>query len=217
MPDSLRSLLDGQLAYYRARASEYDRVYDERGDFVMKGPLVEELPIEGKVLELACGTGQWTTLLARRAERLTAVDGSPEMIAIARERVRAAGQPVEFMEADLFAWSPVRRYDTVFFAFWLSHVPPARFVAFWEAVATALAPGGRVVFVDTSIGDRVGEDVLDGAHPTVLRRLDDGSEHEIVKVFHDTDLLAAQLRELGWSASVRRVGTRFIAGVATRD
>jgi hypothetical protein len=33
---------------------------------------------------------------------------------------------VEFIEADVFAWEPPRRYDTVLFAFWLTHVPPTR-------------------------------------------------------------------------------------------
>jgi trans-aconitate methyltransferase len=55
---------------------------------------------------------------------VTAVDAAPEMLALARQRVRDL--PVEFVQADLFAWQPPRRYDTVFFAFWLTHVPPAR-------------------------------------------------------------------------------------------
>jgi hypothetical protein len=33
---------------------------------------------------------------------------------------------VRFICADLFAWSPERRYDVVFFGFWLSHVPLER-------------------------------------------------------------------------------------------
>jgi hypothetical protein len=30
---------------------------------------------------------------------------------------------VRFVQADLFAWKPDRRYDVAFFGFWLSHVP----------------------------------------------------------------------------------------------
>ncbi|MDP9643727.1 ubiquinone/menaquinone biosynthesis C-methylase UbiE [Actinopolyspora lacussalsi] len=38
------------------------------------------------MLELACGPGTWTPELARHASTLTAVDSSPEMLRVARER-----------------------------------------------------------------------------------------------------------------------------------
>jgi hypothetical protein len=37
---------------------------------------------------------------------------------------------VRFVAADLFTWTPDRRYDVVFFGFWLSHVPAERFASF---------------------------------------------------------------------------------------
>src|SRR5947208_2365425 len=65
----------------------------------------------GDVLELACGPGTWTTMLADRAQTLTAVDGSPEMLAEAAGRPH--GEHVRFVHADLFEWHPERRYDSV--------------------------------------------------------------------------------------------------------
>ncbi|WP_338059299.1 class I SAM-dependent methyltransferase [Streptomyces coacervatus] len=59
------------------------------------------------MLEPACGTGQWTRLLAACAESVTAVDAAAEMPALARARTAAAC--VEFVEADLFAWQQPRR------------------------------------------------------------------------------------------------------------
>ena len=88
-----------------------------------------------EVLELACGTGSWTAQLLRHAAHVTAVDASPEMLALARARV-GDDERVAFVEADLFAWRPVRRYDVVCFGFWLSHVPDERFDAFWRSSPT---------------------------------------------------------------------------------
>jgi ubiquinone/menaquinone biosynthesis C-methylase UbiE len=120
MDDDVQALVAEQVAYYRARAPDYDDAYlGKDWDRCM-----QELPIAGDVLELACGSGQWTRLLAARARSVTAVDAAPEMLAIARQRV--GNLPVEFIEADVFAWEPPRRYDTVLFAFWLTHVPPTR-------------------------------------------------------------------------------------------
>jgi len=137
MDDEVQPLVGEQVAYYRARAGEYDN--DIAGLDKDWDQSIDELPVTGDVLELACGTGRWTPLLAARAHSVTAVDAAPEMLALARQRV--GNLPVEFIQADVFAWEPLRRYDTVFFAFWLTHVPPERFAAFWSMIGMAW-PGG---------------------------------------------------------------------------
>jgi SAM-dependent methyltransferase len=209
----LDELLRDQITYYRAGAGEYDRAYENREDLRSLDELAAGLPLAGDVLELACGTGQWTRLLAARGHRVTALEAAPEMLAVARERV--AGLGVEFVEADLFAWRPARRFDTVFFGFWLSHVPPARYAAFWALVESALRPGGQACFVYTGPGEAAAEEILTGQPaPAVRRRLEDGSMHRVAKTFLDPGRLTAVLEELGWSARVWPVGTTLIAGLA---
>jgi SAM-dependent methyltransferase len=206
------ALLAEQAAYYRAGAAEYDRAYTVRPQLRELLALVDDLPIGADVLELACGTGQWTPLLAARARSVTAVDAAAGMLATAR--ARTASPVVEFIRADVFTWRPPRRYDTVFFAFWLSHVPPARLPDFWSTVAAALAPGGKAIFIDDGPAVAASEEVLARqAVPAVLRRLDDGRRYRVVKVFHDARTLTADLTALGWSAQVRSVGGNII-GIA---
>ncbi|MES4909114.1 MULTISPECIES: class I SAM-dependent methyltransferase [unclassified Streptomyces] len=206
------ALLAEQLAYYRAHAAAYDRPYEEREDLQKLLAAVDELPIAGDVLELACGTGQWTPRLAARARSVTAVDASAEVLALARERT--ASPTVRFLEADLFEWRPPRRYDTVFFAFWLSHVPPRRLPDFWNTVATALAPGGKAIFIDDGPAAAAEEEVLANLPvPAVLRRLDDGSPYRVVKVFHEVRTLMDDLTALGWSVRIRPMAGNFI-GIA---
>ena len=141
-------VLSAQLAYYKLRADEYDRdLYQDLGTTDRLELLLTRLAPTGRTLELACGTGVWTASLATRVRALTAIDGSPEMLAVARRRL--GDTPVILVEEDLFAWQPHDRYDTIFFAFWLSHVPPSRFESFWGTLRDAVAVGGRVLFVDT--------------------------------------------------------------------
>jgi SAM-dependent methyltransferase len=206
------ALLAEQMAYYRAGAAEYDRPYAEREELQVLLAAVDDLPIAGDVLELACGTGQWTPLLAARAHSVTAVDAASEVLELAR--ARTAASTVRFIEADMFDWQPPRRYDTVFFAFWLSHVPPARLPGFWNTVAAALAPGGRAIFIDDGPAGAAEEEVLaDHPVPAAVRRLDDGSQYRIVKVFHDARKLTDELTALGWSVHIRPVAGSFI-GIA---
>ena len=215
-------LLEGQLAYYRARAGEYDDWFLRRGRHD-RGPEwnrrwfseLDEIRQElarfgptGRVIELACGTGLWTVELARHAASVTAVDASPEVLGINRARIQEAGHetPVRYVEADLFDWRPDAAYDAVFFGFWLSHVPPERFEAFWELVRSALRPGGRVFFVD-SLGPETPDEkerhARDPHDYTTTRQVEDGREFRIVKVFYDPAALERRLTDLGWRLSVR--------------
>ncbi|GGM39213.1 hypothetical protein GCM10011608_24900 [Micromonospora sonchi] len=211
--DDLSELLREQAVYYRTHAGEYDLAYEANEELRSLEMLTDGLPIAGDVLELACGTGQWTSLLARRGHRVTAVDGSPEMLS--RARKRTAGLAVEFVEADLFAWQPPQQFDTVFFGFWLSHVPPQRFGDFWDLVRRALRPAGQACFVDSGPGDAANEEVLVGQPaPAVLRPLGNGGTRRVVKVFHEPSDLAKALEGIGWSARIWPVGATLIAGSA---
>jgi SAM-dependent methyltransferase len=230
-PDE-RALLDQQIAYYRARAPEYDAWWFRTGRFdrgeannaawreetaQIESAVVAMLAARcpASVLELACGTGLFTRHLAPRAGRVTAVDASPEVIAINRARV--ARDNVRYVEADVFAYEPDARYDCVFMSFWLSHVPHARFAAFWAMVHRALAPDGFACVVDSA------HDPTSTAanHPTpdrtagiVTRLLDDGRTFHIVKVFWTPAALEARLRDAGFAAQILATPRYFIYGDA---
>jgi demethylmenaquinone methyltransferase/2-methoxy-6-polyprenyl-1,4-benzoquinol methylase len=164
-------------------------------------------------LELACGPGTWTTRLLRHADSVTAVDAAVEMLAIASGRV--SDQRVRFIEADLFSWEPDRRYDVVFFAFWLSHVPLERFDAFWSLVADCLEPGGRVFFADDAY--RTPDELIEGEESsTIRRRLNDGSSFRAVKVPHRPADLEDRLARLGWQVTVRPTSGPFFWGAGRR-
>jgi 2-polyprenyl-3-methyl-5-hydroxy-6-metoxy-1,4-benzoquinol methylase len=171
----------------------------------------------GDVLELACGTGLWTQQLVRHAGRVTAVDAAAEVIAINRQRL-GPDAPVEYVQADLFSWRPSRQYDVVFFSFWLSHVPPERFDAFWDLVRSALKPGGRVFFVDSLYieSSTARDHRLEGDDATaVTRRLNGGETFRIVKVFYRPAELEARLKARGWEIAVEATPNYFLYGLGS--
>jgi demethylmenaquinone methyltransferase/2-methoxy-6-polyprenyl-1,4-benzoquinol methylase len=195
----LDRLLDEQIAYYRIAAPEYqDHALPYGGGDELSAALDAFRPT-GEVLELACGPGLWTRQLVRHADHLTAVDASPEMLAIAAASV--GSDRVRFVRANIFDWRPDRRYDAVFFGFFLSHVPLERFASFWAMIADCLAPAGRVFFVDD--GYRTADELIEGEESTTIqRRLNDGSTHRIVKVPHQPADLERRLADCGWSVTV---------------
>ena len=208
------SRLAEQLAYYRAIADEYeDHAIDVPGQDELLAAIDSFRPV-GDVLELACGSGIWTERLLRSAKTVTAVDGAPEMLDRARTRV---GQhpAVRFVEADLFAWRPERRYDVVFFGFWISHVPEANFESFWSLVAEALQPGGTVFFFDDHF--RPESELIEGEKSAVVqRRLNDGTSFKVIKIPWQPKDLELRLRELQWKISVTGTSGPFYWGTGGR-
>jgi SAM-dependent methyltransferase len=227
--DLLIDLLADQRSFYRTWAPEYDEWWQRRGRYddgrqdtaewerqiQLAMHAVDTFGPVGDVLELAGGTGWWSQHLARTAGTLTVLDSSSETLRLNRKRVTRPD--VTYMVADVFDWRPERRYDTVFFSFWLSHVPRRLFEKFWELVGSCLRPGGRAFLIDNRRDPtRTTQDpyVIDEADDVQRRRLSDGSEHRVVKVFYEPAELAEQLRRLGWVANL--AGTsRLIYGSAT--
>jgi demethylmenaquinone methyltransferase/2-methoxy-6-polyprenyl-1,4-benzoquinol methylase len=227
-----RDFLDEQVAYYRARAPEYDAWWFRTGRFdrgeennaawhrdteaverAVDAMLAARRP--ASVLEVACGTGLFTRRLAPRVAHVTAVDAAPEVIAINRGRV--ARPNVDYVQADLFAFTPSSRHDLVFMSFWLSHVPHARFDAFWAMVRDALAPGGIAYVVDSAhdpTSHAVDHPAPDRHAGIVTRRLDDGREFRIVKVFWEPATLTARLRQSGFASTIAATPRYFVYGEA---
>ena len=206
-------LLDEQIAYYRAIASEYDtHSIDAPGQPEVLAAF-DRFDIGGDVLELTCGQGIWTERLAGSADSMTVVEAAPEMIDIAKKRL--GDEPVTFIEADLFTWQPERRWDSVFFGFWLSHVPDERLDAFWTMVADCLVPGGQAFFVDDN--HRTEAELIEGPESSVVeRRLHDGTAFRAVKVPYTASGLTERLGDLGWDVAADEAGP-FYWGTATRS
>lgn len=168
----IRRLLDDETL--ASAAVEVDRVdtvagyrvwsatYDQPGNaaFDVDEPVVKEivdaLPA-GVALDAACGTGRYAQFLAERGHQVIGVDGSPDMLARARERVPLG----DFLLGDLHQL-PVAdaAVDLVVCALALTHIAALEPVI--AEFARVLRPGGHLV-----ISDMHPEAVARGSIPSV--------------------------------------------------
>ena len=83
-------MITDQLAkYYATIAQQYERVYDKperQEDLEVLRDKVADVLEGHTVLELACGTGYWTEVVAESAESVLATDINDEMLALAQSR-----------------------------------------------------------------------------------------------------------------------------------
>jgi ubiquinone/menaquinone biosynthesis C-methylase UbiE len=137
---------------FDAIAEVYDRFAELTGEPLLRW-LRSVLPHQGtQALDLGCGSGRHTVLLADRFEEVVAVDLSRPMLELARAKRRRPN--IVYVESDLRAVMPERDgpFDLVFSAYTLHHV--ADLEAVLQQIRSLVAPGGLVVLVD--IVDRRG-------------------------------------------------------------
>jgi len=216
------------LAYYEARAPEYDDWYLRRGRYA-RGPIhdaawnaeldvagrwLDGLPIQGEIVELAAGTGWWSPLLASKGE-LSLYDGTAAPLERARERLVAHQLRAHLHVRDAWA-EPDRAVDAVFTGFWLSHVPRDRLDAFLALVRRWLKPGGTFAFIDSQFDPQSSAvDHQEPAEDTSVRHLDDGREFTIVKVYYEAAELLASLVGAGFrEPRIESSGRFFLLGEA---
>ncbi|MGI5291422.1 class I SAM-dependent methyltransferase [Nonomuraea polychroma] len=138
-------------AYWDAAADSFD----EEADHGLRDPgvraawadrLAAWLPeSRADVLDLGCGTGSLSLLLAERGHRIVGVDLAPRMVARARAKLAGTGAVVLVGDA---ARPPVgeRRFDVVLARHLLWTIPePEAALTRW---AVLLRPGGRLVLVE---------------------------------------------------------------------
>jgi SAM-dependent methyltransferase len=184
----------GMQRYYVQRAQEYERIYAKPERQADLAAIKAWLPaqFEGRrVLEIACGTGYWTPHAAALAASWLGTDVNEEVLAIARTKPLPHPR-VQFQIADAYALDYGRAFDAVFAGFWWSHVPLQRAGDWLVGVHRCLTPGGRVVLLDNRYVEGSSTPISRrDAHGNTyqLRRLDDGSTHEVLKNFPERDPL----------------------------
>lgn len=142
--DGIQRVYDEAAGYYRRLRWEGTRLarFEHR---LTEVTLQEELG-EARIpraLELGCGPGTWTPLLAERAAAVTALDLSPGMLEQARAAVDRPN--VEFVNGDAARFSEREGYDLVLSVRVLEYIPE------WASIVHRLGelvrPGGRAVLV----------------------------------------------------------------------
>lgn len=134
---------------YALWAGHYDR--EVNALVAIETPYVEAILSELAVttaLDAAAGTGRHALRLARRGVQVTALDQSPEMLAVARAHAAREALPIGFHEGDLGDPLPFgdASFDLVISALALCHIPQLA-----EAVrefARVVKPGGTVLVTD---------------------------------------------------------------------
>jgi trans-aconitate methyltransferase len=214
-----RSLIDSQIAYYDARAEEYESSLNyHSGHFVDPSAdsqalgwlqkIVRTLQFVRSTLELGCGTGIWTRELLRRSRQLYAIDSSSQMLTLNR---RACSDTVIYERANVFEWEAPQRFDRIAAAFLFSHVPDDLLTPFLEKVRRWNSNRGQVLLIDEAASAEHGSTTEE-----TTRELADGTRFEIVKICRSVEKVRELFERANYRPSLEVLAGRFLAIVLTR-
>jgi demethylmenaquinone methyltransferase/2-methoxy-6-polyprenyl-1,4-benzoquinol methylase len=189
-----KDIVSEMNAYYARRAPWHDENMGYSSNEAMEellGPIIDwvEPHIRGRyVLEIACGTGNWTQVLSQRAKSVVATDVNASVLEIARQKPYS-GKNVVLQVADAYSLDSVEgTFDAAFGADWWSHIPKQEIPKFLGSLLPKLSSGSSVVMIDMlhrpqfddwfSHYDRYGNRID-------KRPMQDGGAFHVVKNFPD--------------------------------
>ncbi|MCB1367043.1 MAG: class I SAM-dependent methyltransferase [Rhodobacteraceae bacterium] len=135
------------IAVYDARAAEYADMTEPEERNTALAAFIAALPAGGAVLDLGCGPGHASAVMADAGLQVSATDASAEMVALA---ARHPGVTARRMTFDEITGRAV--YDGIWANFSLLHAPRTDMPRYLAALHAALKPGGLL-----HIGLKTGE------------------------------------------------------------
>jgi SAM-dependent methyltransferase len=120
--------------------------------------LLQHLPPRCEsVLDVGCGTGAFARALARRSDRVLALDLSPQMIRVARERSQGYST-IDFQVTDVLDWDwPEEHFDCIASIATLHHLP---LEAMLQMMRAALRVGGTLLILDLFAQDGLSDALM---------------------------------------------------------
>ena len=108
--------------------------------------MLKQLPTKCQtVLDLGCGTGQFSRLLAERANRVVAIDLSPNSIQIAKQKSQQFNN-INYRVADISKEEfPAKHFEVVVSIATVHHLSIEQLI---PQIETALKPGGVLIILD---------------------------------------------------------------------
>jgi ubiquinone/menaquinone biosynthesis C-methylase UbiE len=132
--------------------------FDDAADHGLRDPALRTrwgqllgrlLPPGGRVLDIGCGTGSLSVLLAQAGYQVTGIDFAPAMVERARAKAAAAGLDIAFAVGDAADPAfPAESFDIVLGRHILWAIPDIPTSTVLERWAALLRPGGRLVLIE---------------------------------------------------------------------
>ena len=174
--------------YYKERAKEYEKIYlkPERQENLREmESILKEIFAGRELIEIACGTGYWTEIIAETASEILATDINSAVLKIAKNKDYKNAK-VTVREADFNKIKSPGNHESLFGGFIWSHIKIQELPEFINLVKGQVVKDGIAVFIDNTYvkGSSTPISLKDKAGNTYQNRtLDNGKDYLVLKNF----------------------------------
>lgn len=189
---SITDLIKETNEYYRENVPYHDECMSYSDNLSMEkllAPIIERIEdfiIDKDVLEIACGTGNWTQVLAKRANSVVATDINEAYLMEAKKKPYQKDNVV-FNVADAYTLDGIERnFNLAFASDWWSHIPKSKIKEFIETLHSKILPDSKVVMIDMLPSpelDKMFSHIDEEGNVIQKRTLPNGKEYQVVKNF----------------------------------
>ena len=131
---------------------------------------LDAVPSDARVLDVGCGSGNWTEVLATRYAAVTGIDQSTAMADAARRRL-AAARNVRILTGDVLTDLPDEQFDLIFVGGVCMYLNDDDVETLLRCLAERLRHGGTMILRESTV--RRGRRVARGAYQAVYRSVSD--------------------------------------------
>ncbi|MDD5529444.1 MAG: class I SAM-dependent methyltransferase [bacterium] len=188
--------MDKLTEYYSKRVKEMENYYESiyhRDEPVRQGEqrditkAIKKNFSGRKVLEVACGTGYWTTFLSEVAKSIVAIDSSEAVLTSAKSKTYKC--KITFRKGNAYKLPFTEgEFDGGLANFWFSHIPKSKIKSFLNNFHRVLKDKAIVFMCDNIFNEGVGGKLINGGkgdnNTYKIRTLEDNKEYKILKNYY---------------------------------
>lgn len=137
--------------YYNDCAFQYDDFYvnkERHNDYrKIKQKITKEIK-DKSILELACGTGYWTSFFLKFSTTVTSIDKSINMLNIAKNKIN--NNNVLFINDDVYSLNNIEnnKYEVIISVFLYSHITLQNRDVFFKTMHSKIKNNGTIILID---------------------------------------------------------------------
>jgi len=148
------------------------------------------------VLEIACGTGYWTTVIAETAQSVLATDVCPNFVLTVQQRLSGRSN-VRCQIANAYALDDIEgKFNSAFAHWWWSHIPKSEIARFLNTLHSKLLPNAFIMFIDQLAYPNEGRHIDDEGNMLEQRKTPDGRTFDIIKNFPTKQEIRSVLKDV---------------------
>ncbi len=216
------------IAYYDARAREYDEVYSGKNPAIEEPELyikeVKEIAAivsefgSGRVVDIGCGTGFWLPYYAQNVSSITLIDESENMLKVCKQRAHTLGivDKCGFQSESFYTktWGKAR-FDSALIGFFVSHIVQEMEYRFFTTLRGILNQHARVLLIDSAWSEkRKLQRVKQGIQERILN---DGRTFRIFKRYFTLREIEGLFNKYNFNIVSSYMGTVFLTALGEKS